>query len=176
MPARQSSRLRRQWLRWRFHLSALLVLIPLGYLPAFLHDARVDRGLTGLGEREVGELQVGPWRARLAEWEVGDPEDEGRAGHLKPFTLAWCQGCEQRIRAAYLRIGRPYSLSAPGALLSGSPYQQFTEVAVPPRARADDQLWLTVEAWDGSVHQASLPLAEASPALVAWLDRQGASR
>jgi hypothetical protein len=49
-------------------------------------------------------------------------------------------------------------------------------VAVPPRARADDQLWLTVEAWDGSVHQASLPLAEASPSLVAWLDRQGASQ
>ena len=90
--------------------------------------------------------------------------------------LPFVAGVAVSFAAAYLRIGRPYSLSAPGALLSGSPYQQFTEVAVPPRARADDQLWLTVEAWDGSVHQASLPLAEASPSLVAWLDRQGASR
>ncbi|MNZ39256.1 hypothetical protein D3C78_567450 [compost metagenome] len=172
----QTSAARRLWLRWRFHLSALLVLIPLGYMPVYLHEAQVDRGLTGLGERDAGELQAGPWSARLAEWETGAPELEGRAGYMKGFTLAFCAGCDARIRAAYLRIGEPRSLRAAGALLSGSPYRRFAEVSVSPRVRPGDELWLTVEGWDGSVHQASIPLAQASPSLVAWLEQRGNNR
>lgn len=30
-----------------------------------------------------------------------------------------------------------------------------------------------MEGWDGSMHQASIPLAEASPATVAWLNKRG---
>ncbi|KAF1066517.1 MAG: hypothetical protein GAK45_01896 [Pseudomonas citronellolis] len=170
------SPLRQRWLRWRFHLSALLILVPLGFMPAFLHDARMDRGLTGLGAREVGEVQVGPWQLRLAEWEEGDPEDEGRGGFLKAFSLALCEGCAPRIKAVYLRVGKPFSPAVPGALFSGNPNRLFTEVAIPPRPPADAQLWLTVDGWDGVQYQASLPLAQASPSLVAWIDRQGASR
>ncbi|MCY1407229.1 hypothetical protein D3C76_505990 [compost metagenome] len=164
---------RRLWLRWRFHLSALLVLIPLGFMPAYFHEARLDRGLGGLGEREVGELQVGPWSVRLAEWETGAPELEGRAGYMKAFTLAFCGECDPQVRAAYLRIGQPRDLRTAGALLSGSPSRRFVEVPVPARARPDDALWLTVEGWDGSVRQTSIPLAQASPSLVAWLQQRG---
>jgi len=39
--------------------------------------------------------------------------------------------------------------------------------------RADAQVWITLEGWDGSLHQASVPLAKASPATVAWLEKQG---
>ncbi|MDU4249290.1 thiamine pyrophosphate-binding protein [Pseudomonas sp.] len=165
------SKLRRQWLRWRFHLSALLVLIPLGFMPQYFHEAKLDRGLRGLGEREIGNLQVGPWTARMAEWEVGDPEDEGRAGFVKAFTLAFCDSCSAQVKAAYLRIGEPRSLRAAGGLLTGTRHQLFAEVAIPARVTPSDQLWLTVEGWDGAVHQAQVPLDKASPTLVAWLEK-----
>ncbi|MNN56766.1 hypothetical protein D3C81_1717160 [compost metagenome] len=48
-----------------------------------------------------------------------------------------------------------------------------TNVTIPKRTQADDQLWITMEGWDGSMHQASIPLGTASPATVAWLAKQG---
>ena len=125
-----NSKLRHLWLRWRFHLSALLVLIPLGFMPQYFHEAKLDRGLRGLGEREIGNLQVGPWTARMAEWEVGEPEDEGRAGFVKAFTLAFCDSCYAQVKAAYLRIGEPRSLRAAGGLFAGTPHQQFVTMPV----------------------------------------------
>jgi len=55
----------------------------------------------------------------------------------------------------------------------GNPYALEGEVVVPPRASPDSELWLTVEGWDGSVHQASIPLAQASPDTRAWLEQRG---
>ena len=170
------SKLRHQWLRWRFHLSALLVLIPLGFMPQYFHEAKLDRGLRGLGKREIGNLQVGPWTARMAEWEVGEPEDEGRAGFVKAFTLAFCDSCSAQVKAAYLRIGEPRSLRAAGGLFTGTRHQLFAEVTIPARVTPRDQLWLTVEGWDGAVHQAQVPLDKASPSLVAWLEKTRSNR
>ncbi|KJK01986.1 thiamine pyrophosphate-binding protein [Pseudomonas sp. 21] len=171
-----NSKLRRQWLRWRFHLSALLVLIPLGFMPHYFHEAKLDRGLRGLGEREIGAVQVGPWTARMAEWEVGEPEDEGRAGFVKAFTLAFCESCYPQVKAAYLRIGQPRSLRAAGGLFAGTPHQQFAEVTIPARVTPADELWLTVEGWDDAVHQTQIPLDKASPSLVAWLEKTRSNR
>lgn len=176
MTAPVRSRPARLWLRWRFHLSALLVLIPLGYMPAYFHEASLERGLQGLGERPIGELAVGPWHVRLAEWERGEPVREGKAGYMKDFSLAFCRECDAAIKAAYLRVGKPRYLRAAGALASGSPYRRQAEVRIPEDAPADAELWLTVEGWDGSVHQAALPLAQASPDVVAWLGKRGGGR
>ena len=167
------TRLKRLWLTWRFHLSALLVLIPLGFMPAYFHDVSLDRGLQGLGERVIGQYPVGPWTARIAEWELHDPQRDGKAGYMKETTLAFCAECIGQVKAAYLRIGKPRSLRAAGSLLSGSPYRLFAEVRIPPGTTADDALWLTVEGWDGSVHQASIPLKEVSPSMIEWLARNG---
>jgi len=30
-----------------------------------------------------------------------------------------------------------------------------------------------MEGWDGSMHQGSIPLSQASPATIAWLNKQG---
>lgn len=167
-------RLLRLWRRWRFHINALLLIVPLAFMSKYFTDQARFTGKLGLGEREIGELAVGPWTLRLAEWELGAPEDEGEAGHMKEFVAALCESCRAQVKAAYLRIGKPHSLRAAGALLSGSPYRLFAEVPVPRRVAADAQLWLTLEGWDGSVHQTSLPLTQASPSLLAWLDQQGA--
>ncbi len=174
--AQQPSTAQRLWHKYRFHLNIVLVLIPLGFMPAYLQNAAMTRGTLGLGEREIGEFNVGPWTARVAEWHVGEPEAEGMAGHMKEFTVALCESCLPQVKAAYLRIGKPRSLRTAGALLSGSPYRLFAEVVVPPDTSANSELWLTVEGWDGRVQQTAIPLANASPSLVKWLQRQPGAR
>jgi len=171
-----ASRAGRLWLRWRFHLSALLILIPLGYLPQYFHTLGLMSGDKGLGERELAEKQVGPWTVRLAEWQVREPIRDGDAGYIKTFTLAPCAGCGAGIKAAYLRVGKPRNLRTAGGLFSGTPYRQMASIPIPERSRADAAIWLTIEGWDGALHQASWPLAEASPATMAWLKKQGAGQ
>jgi len=77
------------------------------------------------------------------------------------------------VKAVYLRIGKPRSLRAAGTIFFGAPYRMGTNLPVPPRTRPDAQVWVTIEGWDGSMHQAAVPLAKASPATVAWLEKQG---
>lgn len=163
----------RFWHKWRFHLNVLLLIIPLGFMPKYFKDAALFRGESGLGEREVGELQVGPWSLRLAELRAEAPLQDGTAGYRKSFNAALCQACIAQVKAAYLRIGKPRSLRAAGAIFFGSPYRMGASVPIPDKTRADADLWVTLEGWDGSMHQASVKLADASPATVAWLKTQG---
>lgn len=167
------STLGRFWHKWRFHLNVLLVLIPLGFMPKYFQDVALFRGVSGLGEREVGELQVGPWNLRLAEFRDQAPLLEGPAGYMKSFNAALCKECIEQVKVVYLRIGKPRSLRAAGALFFGSPYRMGASLPVPPNTKLDADLWITIEGWDGSVHQASIPLAKASPATLAWLKQQG---
>lgn len=171
--AQPVSPLRQFWLRWRFHLNVLLILIPLGFMPRYFADMALFSGSSGLGERGIGEVQVGPWSLKLAEWRIEPPHDEGPAGFMKDFNAALCQACIPQVKATYLRIGKPRSLRAAGVIFFGSPYRMGTSVPIPPRTRPDAELWITMEGWDGSMHQASIPLAEASPATVAWLNKRG---
>ncbi|SDT13925.1 hypothetical protein SAMN05216271_3706 [Halopseudomonas sabulinigri] len=167
------STLGRLWQRWRFHLNILLVLIPLGFMPRYFQDAALFRGDTGLGQREAGVIEVGPWSLTLAELREDGPVSSGPAGYFKAFNAALCDTCIDEVKATYLRIGKPRSLRAAGALFFGSPYRMGASLPVPARAKADDQLWVTMEGWDGSMHQGSIPLAQASPATVAWLKQRG---
>ena len=167
------SPVRRFWRKWRFHLNILLLLIPLGFMPRYFADAALFRGDSGLGERELGEIQVGPWSLRLAELRDEAPQLSGPAGYMKGFNAALCEACVNQVKATYLRIGKPRSLRAAGAIFFGTPWRMGTVVPIPKRAPADDALWITMEGWDGSMHQASIPLSKASPATAAWLEQQG---
>jgi len=161
------------WKRWRFHLSALMLLLPLAFMPHYFDQQALFSGNLGLGQRVIGEQAIGPWSVRLAEFQELPPELDGGAGYMKTFSLALCDGCESSIRAMYLRVGKPRSLRTAGAIFFGSPYRQMASVPVPERATPDAQLWLTAEGWDGSVHHASIPLAKASPVTAEWLRRRG---
>ncbi len=169
--AASSSRIALLWRRWRFHLSALLLIVPIVSAPAFFHEGALLNGKKGLGEREIGEVQVGPWSVRLAEFQVAEPDAEGRAGHAKTFVLALCPACVDEVKAAYLRVGPPRNIRTAGALFSGTPYRQTAEIRIPERTAADDLLWLTLEGWDGALHQATIPIRTASPVTAAWLER-----
>jgi len=163
------------WRRWRFHLSALLLILPIIYVPKYFENLALSRGLMGLGQRPAGDVQVGPWKLQFAEWKVEPPHTDP-AGMVKTFTMAQCAGCSDQIRAVYVRVGKPRSLRAAGSIFFGSPHRAFATVPIPPRTAPDAELWVTAEGWDGSVHQAAWPLASASPATVEWLKKQGASR
>ncbi|MFJ2486463.1 thiamine pyrophosphate-binding protein [Pseudomonas sp. NPDC087639] len=171
--AAQPSRLSQFWHKWRFHINVLLLLIPLGFMPKYFADAALFRGDSGLGEREVGEIQVGPWSLRLAELRDEAPRG-GPAGYLKGFNAALCDACVDKVKATYLRIGKPRSLRAAGVIFFGTPYRMGAQLPVPEKTKADAELWITMEGWDGSMHQASIPLSQASPATLAWLNTQGA--
>lgn len=169
-----SSRLNLLWRKWRFHINVLLLLIPLGFMPKYFADVALFRGDSGLGEREIGEIQVGPWSLRLAELRNEAPRSDGPAGYLKGFNAALCQACIEPVKATYLRIGKPRSLRAAGVIFFGTPYRMGTQLPIPEKTKPDAELWITMEGWDGSMHQASIPLSQASPATVAWLNTQGA--
>ncbi|MFJ3484096.1 thiamine pyrophosphate-binding protein [Pseudomonas sp. NPDC090202] len=175
-PVLAPSKLSRWWHRWRFHLNILLLLIPLGFIPRYFADVALFRGDSGLGEREIGEIQIGPWSLKLAEFRDQAPLLEGPAGYMKVFTGALCERCIHEVKATYLRVGKPRSLRAAGALFEGTPHRMAADVPIPKRATGDGELWITLEGWDGSVHQAAVPLTQASPATVTWLDKQGAKR
>jgi len=72
-----------------------------------------------------------------------------------------------------MRIGKPRSLRVAGAIFEGSPYRMGVEVPIPLSTPADAQLWITIEGWDGSVHQTTIPLAKASPKTIEWLAKNG---
>lgn len=165
--------LRRFWFRWRFHLNILLILIPLGFMPRYFQDVALFRGESGLGQREAGTIEVGPWSLILAEMRTLPPAEVGEAGFFKQFNAALCDTCMDEVKATYLRVGKPRSLRAAGALFFGSPYRMSTSLPVPTNAATDTQLWVTMEGWDGTVHHGSMPLAEASPSTLTWLQNQG---
>ena len=166
------SPLRAFWHKWRFHINVLLLLVPLGFMPKYFADAALFRGDSGLGEREVGEVQVGPWSLTLAELRNEAPRPDP-AGPMKSFNAALCKECVKQVKATYLRIGKPRSLRAAGVIFFGTPYRMGAALPVPERTSPDAELWITMEGWDGSMQQASIPLSQASPATVAWLNKQG---
>ncbi|MFT4047736.1 MAG: hypothetical protein QM661_13730 [Solimonas sp.] len=165
------------WLRWRFHLSAPLVLLMLlAFLPQYLQrNSSVRLARAGLGEGTVREYVVGPWPLRLAEWDAKPPErHEGL--YEKTFALALCKACLEQVKAAYLHVGKPRSLRAAGVLFDGAPYRRFATLAIPADLAPDAELWLTLEGWDGTVHRVGIPLAEVAPATAGWARGRGGKR
>lgn len=154
------------WPAWRFHLSILLIAVPVFFLPRYFADQALFKGERGLGEREAGVVVVGPWKLHLAESRVQPPKP------LKSFEAALCEACIGEVKAVYLHLGKPSSLKMAGSLLSGSPYDMSASISIAADSPTDSELWITMEGWNGAWYQASLPLSAASPTTVNWLKQQ----
>jgi hypothetical protein len=55
----------------------------------------------------------------------------------------------------------------------GTPYRMGAMLPIPERTPLDAEVWITMEGWDGAMHQASVPLSQASPATIDWLKKRG---
>ena len=169
---RSTKRTPTRWFRWRFHLTGILILIPVVLTPFYIELMSVFGGANGLGERTIGAQQVGPWRITLAEQFEKAPSLDGPAGYMKTFNAALCQACAKEVKAVYIRLGKPRSLRTAGVIGFGSPYHMSFSMPVPENTSPTADIWLTAEGWDGAIHQAQWSLAEASPATIEFLMQQ----
>ena len=106
---------------------------------------------------------VGPWSFVIAETDHRPPVPAALDHAIKAFEIRFCEACDAEIRSAYLRVRQPRSLRGAGIVFNGARWTRFVEIQIPPTARLDDQLWLTVEGMDGSVHRVGLDIATLSP-------------
>jgi hypothetical protein len=66
------------------------------------------------------------------------------------------QGLHRQVKATYLRIGKPRSLRAAGTIFFGTPYRMGTSCRS-AATRADAELWITMEGWDGRCTRPRFP-------------------
>lgn len=142
------------WRRKKFHLSALVMLVPLPFLPDYLAEKPQPR------VPEIHrQVAAGPFTLGLSTQDR--PSYRGSAGErMKDYTIALQPGDMEVIRGVFLRVGKPRSLRTAGALAEGGAYKQQAHVMLPDQLAGSEDLWLTVEKWDGTVHQATVPLSE----------------
>jgi len=167
-PELAASGIRRIWRRWWFHLGALMVILPAVYLKSY-----IDLQAMFIQSREEGlratEIVVGPWILQLQERAEEEPFWHPGEGWEKQFRVIPCAACVDRIRAIFISLKRPGSTEY-GEVFGGNPYRSFADMKLGRNPTTDDKVWITVEGWDGSLYQATLPLEQASPVTVQWLN------
>lgn len=138
--------MRKVWQRWKYHLNALMLLVPLAFLPDQVAGDDAPRPAAP----KAVERQVGPWHVAVSE--------------IAPrrYAVSFRDGYPDRIRAAFVRFERPRDLKDAGVLLKGNPFRLQAQLPRPERNAAE--LWLTVEGWDGSIHQTAIGMAELAAA------------
>ncbi|TBU99820.1 DUF3325 domain-containing protein [Stutzerimonas kirkiae] len=143
---------------------ALLVLLPVGFAVAF-----VNTPLKPTMRDDAYSGRIGPWGFTLAEENHKLPQEAAGSYH-KSFYVRFCERCDADIRSAYLKIRKPRSLRAAGSVLGGTRWDRWVEIPIPPAAKLSDQLWLTVEAKDGSLHHKAIDFAQVSPSLARFIE------
>ena len=142
-----------QWQRLCYYLSGLLLLLPCWYLWQALHPQF---------PAEWPEQRLGPISA--APMPLDDAAPYAHDGALqKDFSVRFCAGCIAQIRQAYLSVG-PVAAALPDnadGILHGNNLLQHVHAPFPLQIGADDQLWLTVQLWNGELHRAAWPIPEA---------------
>lgn len=144
------------WFRGRYYLSALVLVLPVMAFPAYLKRA----GTPPLGANIRPEREIGPYRVTLAEMRPGPPR-VGLRGHIfKDYAVRVREGYPDRIRTISIRVGPPPNRRTLGEIMHGSPYRLHAHVRFMTPPAADDQIWISIEDWNGTLHQASWPLPE----------------
>ncbi|MBK1663803.1 hypothetical protein CKO38_04050 [Rhodospirillum rubrum] len=149
--------MRKLWHRSKFHLSALMLLLPAFYF-AQQHGAFSTTAVGAMPATAPAAVALGPWRVAVSAM-PGLPEP-GADGALRRFILVKIvEGDVDTIRGSFLRIGKPRNIRTLGALAYGNPHFAMAQVPVPEGLTGKEELWLTIEGWDGTLHQTSWPLA-----------------
>jgi hypothetical protein len=112
--------------------------------------------------------KVGPWDFTLAETEPDAPKQGKSGAVMKAFELRFSDTAHPQIRAAYLQARKPRSLRASGIAFEGQ-HLRTANIPIPPAFQPEEQIWLTVESWNGEIHQTALDVAHISPSLARFL-------
>jgi Protein of unknown function (DUF3325) len=116
--------------------------------------------------------QIGSWSFTLAEAHQEAPELMEMDIPMKEYRLRFCEACDADIRHVYLKVNRPRSERAVGMGFMGQRWERRVEIPLPSTTNADSELWLTVVGKDGAMHQTHWRMDQASPATVAWFEKQ----
>lgn len=81
-----------------------------------------------------------------------------REGYRATFYVDIPEEARKTFKFVHVRIGKPRTLRAPGTLVAGPRGLQAAEIVLPGRIRDNAQLWVTAQAWDGTVYQTQWPL------------------
>jgi len=147
--------------------AALLAAVPVVFLGALQFTP-----VKPLLRDDALDGKAGPWTFRIAETERRVPDLVAMDIPMKSYQLRFCATCDEQIRAAYLKVNKPRSLRAAGIVLNGVRWDRSVDIQLPANTTPDSILWLTVVGKDGEVHQAQVPLADVSPATVAWFQQR----
>jgi len=146
--------MRTVWNRWKYHLNALVLGAALVYAPGFVSGAH----WADMGERVLEPKPIGPYAVILGEEVVAPPKRDAYGKLTKDYNIILSPDGAKAAKAAHLRVGEPGTPATDGVILNGNPYRLHAHVPFPETHGPDDELWLTVETWDGGVHQISWPL------------------
>lgn len=156
---------------WRGPWLLLLVGLPLGF-GWQLQQAPPHP----LSRSDAVKGQVGPWDFVIVEEEREAPEISAIGVPVKHFMLRFCDDCELQIAQAWLQIRQPRSLQAAGMRLQREGRAREAMLAIPPAARVEDGLWLTVRSRSGEVYQTMLDIRRLSPATAGFMAARGRSQ
>lgn len=146
--------------------AAILLIVPVAVFAYFLADTPTKPVLRD----DAIKGSIGPWSYTIAEENKNPPTIVAADNALKSFELRFCDSCDSDIRAAYLRVRKPRSLRTAGTVFSGARWTRWVEIHIPPSSKPEDQIWLTVEAKDGSVHHAALDIERLSPQTARFME------
>lgn len=116
-------------------------------------------GTSGSGY-QYAEQSVGNWNISLnatlglLEKDL-DPIRAGRTTNINAFIKS---GDPAAIKFMYVKVKKPRTTRAPGAVIHGSIGNQHAHMPVPKKLKEGDELWLTIEDWYGNFYQTSWSL------------------
>lgn len=136
-------------------LNALFLIVPLWFFYRMLTPALLD----AWPEQRVGPFTAAPVPANM------DPPYPHEDGHVKDFSVRFCDGCTQRMRLAYLFVGSEadaahHSSDASLGVLHGTGPMLHAHVAYPVQPDVEHRLWLAVQEWNGRWHRVAWPLTQ----------------
>ena len=142
------------WHRNKFKLSGLLLILPI----YFLYESLQPPEFPDVWEsKSVGQLEL------ALQPMNNEPPYAHHEDWVKDFSVWVNDGAVKNIRQAYINIGpRPLPLNQleqdDVGILHGSDSLQHVHAIAPRKYSPSDQVWLTLQNWDGSQHVQSWSL------------------
>lgn len=144
------------WNRNKFKLSGLVLILPVYFLyqqlqPPVFPDVWQEKS-------------VGPFAVAIQPTNNDAPYSH-HEDWVKDFSAFVSKGEVSDIRQGYVNIGaEPVSLQTlqqdDVGVLHGSELLQHVHAIAPPSFEPGQRVWLTLQTWDGEVHQASWELPQ----------------